>query len=199
MVAQVPPGEEVCSWLVCDHRFQRRYGLGHARPFPLPVGRSVRSGYLQRANTVEALAAACGIAPAALQDTVERFNMHARQGIDPDFGRGSTHYNRKMGDPLHTGPNPCVAPIEQGPFYAVKVLPGSFGTFAGLRTNGHAQVLGQDGRPIPGLYAAGTDMASVMGGFYPSGGINLGPAMTFGFIAGRHAAGARDDARTGTP
>jgi len=83
-----------------------------------------------------------------------------------------------------------VAPIEHGPFYAVKVLPGSFGTFAGLKTNSFAQVLGGDERPIDGLYAAGTDMASVMGGFYPSGGINLGPAMTFGYIAGRHAAGA---------
>jgi predicted oxidoreductase len=104
------------------------------------------------------------------------------------FGRGSTPYNRKQGDALH-GPNPCVAPIEHGPFYAVKVQTGSFGTFAGLKTNRFAQVLARDDRPIDGLYAVGTDMVSVMGGFYPSGGINLGPAMTFGFIAGRHAAG----------
>ena len=90
-------------------------------------------------------------------------------------------------------PNPCVAPIEHGPFYAVKVQPGSFGTFAGLKTNGFAQVLGRDDRPIAGLYAAGTDMASVMGGFYPSGGIAIGPAMTFGYIAGRHGAGAMKD------
>ena len=124
-------------------------------------------------------------------DTVRVFNEHARQGEDPQFGRGSTPYNRKQGDPLH-GPNPCVAPIERGPFYAVKVLPGSFGTFAGLKTNGIAQVLGRDDRPIAGLYAVGTDMASVMGGFYPSGGINLGPAMTFGYIAGRHAAGVTE-------
>ncbi|MNP60738.1 3-oxosteroid 1-dehydrogenase [compost metagenome] len=82
-----------------------------------------------------------------------------------------------------------MAPIEHPPFYAVKVRPGSFGTFAGLKTNGHAQVLDRTSAPIAGLYAVGTDMASVMGGFYPSGGINLGPAMTFGYIAGRHAAG----------
>jgi predicted oxidoreductase len=82
-----------------------------------------------------------------------------------------------------------VAPIEQGPFYAVKVLPGSFGTFAGLRTDARARVLDAGGTPIAGLYAVGTDMASVLGGCYPSGGINLGPAMTFGYIAGRHAAG----------
>lgn len=188
MVAAVPPGQEVASWLVCDHRFQRRYGLGFAKPFPLPLGPHLRSGYLQRGATLEALAQACGVEPAGLVATVRAFNAQARQGLDPEFGRGSTPYNRKQGDPLH-GPNPCVAPIEQGPFYAVKVLPGSFGTFAGLKTNGQAQVLGRDGAPIGGLYAVGTDMASVMGGHYPSGGINLGPAMTFGYIAGLHAAG----------
>jgi succinate dehydrogenase/fumarate reductase flavoprotein subunit len=189
MVAAVPKGEEVCSWLVCDHRFQRRYGLGYAKPFPLPLTPHIRNGYLQRGATIEELAQRCGIAPDALAHTVKVFNEHARRGEDPEFGRGSTPYNRKQGDPLHAGPNPCVAPIEHGPFYAVKVLPGSFGTFAGLKTNASAQVLDRYDQPIAGLYAVGTDMASVMGGFYPSGGINLGPAMTFGYIAGRHAAG----------
>ncbi|QHE86743.1 FAD-dependent oxidoreductase [Hydrogenophaga sp. BPS33] len=189
MVAQ-SPGTEVCAWLVCDHRFLRRYGLGFVRPFPVPYRRFLRNGYLQRGKTIESLAQACGVPPEALRATVDRFNAHARQGQDPDFGRGSTPYNRKMGDALHDGPNPCTAPIERGPFYAVKLLPGCFGTFAGLHTNGHAQVLNGQGRPIEGLYAVGTDMASVLGGHYPSGGINLGPAMTFGFIAARHAAGA---------
>ena len=189
MVAAVPEGQEVASWLICDHRFQRRYGLGFSKPFPLPLAPFIRSGYLLRGSSVDELAKLCGINSEALVETVRLFNEHARQGEDPQFGRGSTPYNRKQGDPLHE-PNPCVAPIEQGPFYAVKVLPGSFGTFAGLKTNGFAQVLGRDDRPIAGLYAVGTDMASVMGGFYPSGGINLGPAMTFGYIAGRHAAGA---------
>ena len=194
MVAMVPGGQEVASWLICDHRFQRRYGLGFAKPFPLPLTPYLRSGYIKRGITIEELAAACGIAPDALADTVRVYNEHARRGEDPEFGRGSTPYNRKQGDPLHS-PNPCVAPIEHGPFYAVKVLPGSFGTFAGLKTNGFAQVLGPEDRPIAGLYAVGTDMASIMGGFYPSGGINLGPAMTFGYIAGRHAAGAMERAR----
>lgn len=193
MVAAVPPGQEVASWLVCDHRFQRRYGLGHAKPFPVPLAPSLRSGYLQRGATLAELAAACGIDAQGLMHSVEVFNEHARRGEDPHFGRGSTPYNRKQGDPLH-GPNPCIAPIEQGPFYAVKVLPGCFGTFAGLKTNRLAQVLGPNDAPIAGLYAVGTDMASIMGGYYPSGGINLGPAMTFGYIAGRHAAGATEPA-----
>ncbi|WP_256737673.1 FAD-dependent oxidoreductase [Pseudomonas sp. dw_358] len=189
MVAAAPEGEEVASWLICDHRFQRRFGLGMSRPFPLPVGPAIRSGYLKTGNTLQALAAACDINVVNLMQTVDNFNRHARNGEDPEFGRGSTAYNRKMGDPLITRGNPCVAPIETGPFYAVKVRPGSFGTFAGLKTNGHAQVLDSSGHPIGGLYAVGTDMASVMGGFYPSGGINLGPALTFGYVAARHAAG----------
>ncbi|MCY1282385.1 3-oxosteroid 1-dehydrogenase [compost metagenome] len=192
MVEAVPEGEEVCSWLICDHRFQRRYGLGHARPAPLPVWPHLRNGYLKRGDSIEQLARACGIDPAGLAATVAEFNRHARNGEDPAFGRGSTPFNRKQGDPLHKGPNPCVAPIEHGPFYAVKVQPGCFGTFAGLKTDGHARVLDGDGQPIPGLYAAGTDMASVFGGWYPSGGINLGPALAFGYVAGRHIAGATE-------
>ncbi|MDH1574613.1 FAD-dependent oxidoreductase [Pseudomonas sp. GD03746] len=191
MLDAVPQDEEACSWLICDHRFLRRYGLGHARPAPLPVGPHLRSGYLKRGASLELLARACGIDPAGLSATVAEYNRHARQGQDPEFGRGSTPFNRKQGDPQHKGPNPCVAPIEQGPFYAVKVQPGCFGTFAGLRTDGHARVLDEHGQPIGGLYAAGTDMASVFGGWYPSGGINLGPALTFGYVAGRHIAGAQ--------
>ncbi len=189
MLRAVPPGEEVASFLVCTRAFQRRYGLGISRPFPLPVAPFIRSGYIKTGATIGALARACGIDPAGLEATVEEFNRYARNGEDPAFGRGSTPYNRKQGDP-EWKPNPCVAPLDEGPFYAVKVLPGSFGTFAGLKTDASARVLDGVGRPIAGLYAVGTDMASVMGGHYPAGGINLGPAMTFGYIAGRHAAGA---------
>lgn len=186
------PGSEVASWLICSHRFQRRYGLGISRPFPLPIKPHLDSGYLKVGDTLEALAGACGIDPQGLRRTVDDFNRHARLGQDPAFGRGGSAYNRKQGDALHQ-PNPCVAPIEQGPFYAVKVEAGSFGTFAGLKTNEHAQVLDRQGLPIAGLYAAGSDMASIMGGHYPAGGINLGPAATFGYIAARHMAGATHD------
>ncbi|MGF6590248.1 FAD-dependent oxidoreductase [Pseudomonas sp. 2835] len=190
MVAKAP-GDKVESWLICSHAFQRRYGLGISRPFPLPLQPLITSGYLKSGDSIEALARACGIDPHGLVATVAEYNRHARNGEDPQFGRGSTPYNRKQGDALH-GPNPCVAPIEQGPFYAVKVEPGCFGTFAGLKTNAHAQVLDEHQQAIAGLYAVGTDMASIMAGHYPAGGINLGPAATFGYIAGRHIAGATD-------
>ena len=188
MLKAIPEDRQACSWLICDHRFQRRYGLGFARPAPVPLWPHIRNGYLKRGHSLEALAQACGIDPIGLVATVDEFNQHARRGEDPLFGRGSTAFNRRSGDAQHNGPNPCVAPIEHGPFYAVKVQPGCFGTFAGLRTDGHARVLDGTGQPIPGLYAAGTDMASPLGGHYPSGGINIGPALTFGYIAGRHAA-----------
>ncbi|VVQ07255.1 3-oxosteroid 1-dehydrogenase [Pseudomonas fluorescens] len=188
MVAAAPEGEEVASWLICTHAFQRRYGLGISRPFPLPVSEFIRSGYLKTGNTIKELATACGIEPNALRQTLDDYNRHARRGEDPLFGRGTTPYNRKQGDPANL-PNPCVAPIDTGPFYAVKVQPGCFGTFAGLKVNPHAQVLDAHQQPIAGLYAAGGDMASIMGGHYPAGGINLGPALTFGYIAARHIAG----------
>ncbi|MFO1312930.1 MAG: FAD-dependent oxidoreductase [Burkholderiales bacterium] len=187
MLRAVPAGQEVASWLVCTREFQRRYGLGVSRPAPLPVASFVRSGYLKTGRTIAELARNCGIDPAGLEATIAGYNAHARRGEDPLFGRGSTVYNRYQGD-ARVAPNPCVAPIERPPFYAVKVVPGSFGTFAGIRTDAYARVVNAQGAPIAGLYAVGTDMASVMGGFYPAGGINLGPAMTFGYVAGRHAA-----------
>ncbi|WP_276716000.1 FAD-dependent oxidoreductase [Pseudooceanicola nitratireducens] len=187
----IPEGQEVASWLVSDHRFIRRYGLGIVRPAPLPLRPWIASGYLKTGRSIEALAKACGIDADGLAATVTQFNDHARRGEDPVFHRGTSPYMRLQGDPEVT-PNPCLAPIERGPFYAVKVIPGSFGTFAGLQTDGAARVLDAGGAPIPGLYAAGTDMRSVMGGHYPAGGINLGPALTFGYIAGCHAAGARE-------
>lgn len=191
MLAATPDGEAPESWLICDHRFQRRYGLGYSRPAPMPFRHLIRSGYLIAASSISELASKCGIDAAGLSTTVAAFNHHAAEGSDPEFGRGETLYNRKNGDLSHV-PNPCIAPIVQAPFYAVRVVPGSFGTFAGLRTDPDARVLDAHQAPIKGLFAVGTDMASVMGGYYPAGGINLGPAMTFGYIAGRVLAGERN-------
>ncbi|AET91309.1 fumarate reductase/succinate dehydrogenase flavoprotein domain-containing protein [Burkholderia sp. YI23] len=183
LIGTTPPGEEVCAWLVCDHRFQRRYGLGFAKPFPFPLKTYERSGYLKSAPTLEALAAQCGIDARGLADTVATYNSYAKDGFDPQFHKGSTPYNRVQGDASHA-PNPCLAPIADGPFHAVKIVPGSLGTFAGLATDARSRVLDDARAPIPGLYAVGNDAASMMGGHYPAGGITLGPAMTFGYLAG---------------
>ena len=189
MMQAARPGEEIAAFLICDHRALRRYGLGCVPPFPLGIGRHLASGYLKRGAMLAELAAQCGIDPQGLQATVATFNVSAAEGRDPAFGKGSRAYNRYQGDALH-GPNPCVAPIKDGPFYAIKLVIGDLGTYAGIRTDAHARALDASGQPIPGLYAAGNDMASIMGGNYPGAGITLGPALTFGYIAGRHLAGA---------
>lgn len=184
MLAAVPDGEEVCSWLVADAAYVKYYPLGMAKPFPVPTWPYLLSGYLRRGRTLAGLAEKCGIDPHGLEKTVHSFNEHARRGEDPAFGRGQTAFNRASGDPDNPFPNPSLRPLEQGPYYAVKVLPGSFGTFAGLRTDASSHVLGADDVPVGGLYAVGVDQSSVMGGHYPSGGINIGPAMTFGYLVG---------------
>lgn len=192
-----PEGQTVQSWQIADAAFVRRFPLGMAKPLPVPLIPYLCSGYLKKGRTLEELAAKCGIDPVGLRETVKRFNRNAINGVDPDFGRGETGFNRYGGDPKVT-PNPSLRPLEKGPFYAVRVVPGSFGTFAGLAADAQARVLKDDGGPVPGLYVAGNDQASVMGGHYPAGGINLGPALTFGYIAGRELAGATSYEDDGT-
>ena len=191
LLEATPAAEPARSWLVCDHRFLRRFGLGVVRPSPAPWRGWLKNGYLKTGETPAALARACGIDPAGLEATLADWNAHAVRGEDPAFGRGATPYMRLQGDPDQR-PNPCVAPIATPPFYAVEVRPGGFGAFAGLKTDARGAVLDAAGAAIPGLFAAGADAASVFGGFYPAGGINLGPALTFGYIVGRNLARAED-------
>ncbi|KQX84474.1 FAD-dependent oxidoreductase [Variovorax sp. Root473] len=180
--------------LVCDSAFMEKWGLGLALPGGRPREHLVRAGYLYRADTLEALAQQAGVDPAGLARTVAKFNPLAAQGQDPVFGKGSDAYNRYLGDPDHQ-PNACLAPVQQAPFYAVKVYPGDIGTALGIRADGHARALDAQGAPIAGLYVAGNDMHSVMGGEYPAPGITLGPALTFGWVAGMHMAhGSFDNA-----
>ena len=181
-------GGEPTAWFVVDHRAFRKYGIGFAKPAPVPYGKLIKNGYLLKGDTLANLAQQMGADVKQFETTVAKFNETARRGEDPEFKKGSTSYNRSLGDPEHK-PNPCVAPIERGPFYAVQLFIGDLGTFAGLKTNENAQVLNGKGKPITGLYSVGNDAASIMGGNYPGGGITLGPAITFGYIAARHMAG----------
>jgi succinate dehydrogenase/fumarate reductase flavoprotein subunit len=185
MVKACEHEDEVASWLICDHRTLRRYGLGCVAPFPLPIGRHLKSGYLLKGRTLAQLASTAGIDAKQLVQTVENFNRQARTGQDLEFGKGSKAYNRYQGDAYHA-PNPCVAPIENGPFYAVKIVPGDIGTYDGIPVDRHSRVLGTDKQPIAGLYAVGNDATSIMGGNYPGAGITLGPALTFGYAVGMH-------------
>lgn len=178
---------ETAMWLVCDHATIRKYGLGFAKPAPLPLGAHLRNGYLVKGRTLAELARHAGIDATALEATVREYNAGAQHHEDAQFGRGTTSFNRYLGDASHT-PNPCVAPIGNGPYYALKVVMGDLGTFDGIATNTAGQVLKGDD-PVPGLYAVGNDRASIMGGNYPGAGITLGPIMTFGYLTGLHIAG----------
>ncbi len=182
------PAPEGAVWLLADHRAIRRYGLGAVRPFPAPMGRHLRSGYLRRGATPADLATATGLPAQALAETLARFNAAALRGDDPDHGKGSTAYNRYLGDAGH-GPNPCIAPLDQAPFYAIRLHPGDIGAATGLEIDPHARVLDACGQPIAGLFACGSEANSIMGGTYPGAGITLGPGLTFGFIAAHTAAG----------
>ncbi|WP_298017207.1 FAD-dependent oxidoreductase [uncultured Castellaniella sp.] len=190
MIKACEGSKETAMWLICDHPTIRKYGLGYAKPAPMPLGPMLKRGYLKKGATLKALAQAAGIDPEGLEETVRAFNEHAIRGEDPAFHRGSTAFNRYLGDAEHQ-PNPCVAPITTGPFYALKLLMGDLGTFEGLRTAVTGEVLDRAGQAIPGLYAVGNDRASIFGGNYIAAGITLGPNMTFGYITARHIAKAR--------
>ena len=175
------------AFLICDSDFMERWGLGLALPGGRPREHLIRAGYLHRAAKLNELAGQLGIDAQGLGESVERFNHYGKTGEDPEFGKGSTAYNRYLGDATHK-PNECLGSLSKGPFYAVKVYAGDIGTACGIRCNENAQALDAEGQPIAGLYAAGNDMQSVMGGQYPAPGITLGPALTFGWIAGHHIA-----------
>jgi 3-oxosteroid 1-dehydrogenase len=185
-------GPTIPAWLVCDRRFVWKYGLGMIRPLARRLGPYVRSGYLHTSDTLEALAGRIGVDPGGLVETVRRHNESARTGVDADFGKGGNAYDLANGDPAHR-PNPCLGPIERPPYCAVAVVPTPLGTSLGLRTTADGQVCDGAGRPIPGLYACGNDMHSPLGGEYPGAGAQIGPGMTFAYLAARHAAHSVSD------
>jgi succinate dehydrogenase/fumarate reductase flavoprotein subunit len=174
-------------YLICDRAFLWTYGLGRIKPFTRRIGQYVASGELVEAPDIAQLAAKIGIKPAVLSATVANYNADAKEGRDPEFGRGSTIYQRHLGDAARK-PNPCVAPIVRPPFFAMRIYPADLGTAIGMKVDAQGRVLREDGMPVAGLYACGNDMASIMNGNCPGPGIMLGPALTFGYIAGRHLA-----------
>jgi succinate dehydrogenase/fumarate reductase flavoprotein subunit len=184
MYAAHADAPSIPAYLICDQRFIELWGLGLALPGGRPRQHLIDAGYLLCGDTLAVLAHQLGVDAATLEATVTRYNHLAAAGEDTDFGKGSTAYNRYLGDPDHQ-PNPCLAPLGEGPYYAVKVYAGDIGTAHGVATDAQARALDVAGQPIPGLYVVGNDMQSVMGGNYPAPGITLGPGLTFGWLAGK--------------
>jgi 3-oxosteroid 1-dehydrogenase len=175
----------VPCWIVFDERCFRRYGFSVALPD------ADAPDWIERGATVAELAGKIGVPADALEQTVTRFNDNlAELGRDPDFGRGDSAYDAFNGEVTATGHEATLGVIDSPLYYAVKIHPGALGTKGGPRTDTDARVLDLDGAPIPGLYAAGNVMAGVTGMVYGGAGGTIGPAMTFGFRAGRHAGSA---------
>lgn len=177
------------AFFIGDSDFIRRYGMGMALPGPLPIRHLVKQGYLHKADTLDELAGKIGVPAKNLKATISESNDNARNGVDPDFGRGETLYDRFYGDASRGLKNPNLGPCSKAPFYALPLYPGNVSTTYGMSTDEHAQVLKADGKPVGGLYAVGLDQNSLIRGTYPGGGSSIGPGMTFAFRAAMHAAG----------
>ncbi len=188
MYARDRTSRAVPCWLIFDDRYRKRYAHLRSRPgrFPRPL---LESGRLKQAWTLADLARMCGIDGGGLAETVESFNAHAVHGLDPDFGRGESAYNRALGDP-NPRVHPCLGPIDEPPYYAVEVVPSDIGTCGGLLTDDCARVLGPRDRPIAGLYAAGNITATVMGRHYLGPGASIANSMVFGYLAAKAMTGA---------
>src|SRR4051812_3916867 len=171
------------SWLIFDQHFVARYGLLGVHP----AGDTVPD-WVVSAPSIRDLAARLEISPDALESTVERWNKHVADGFDPDFLRGESAHDRWWGDKPATGVRATLGPLDEPPYHALAVRSGALGTKGGPRVDPDARVLDPAGAPIPGLYAAGNVMGSPFGMTYGGAGGTLGPAMVFGYLAGRHAA-----------
>jgi succinate dehydrogenase/fumarate reductase flavoprotein subunit len=175
------------AWLIGDAAALRRYGMGMIRPGGKGLAPFLADGYLRQGRDLAELAQAINVPATTLQQTIQRFNAMAEQGLDSDFQRGTTDYQRANGDANWLGPNPCLGPLTEGPFYAVALYPGDIGASTGLITDANSRVLDRNGQAIGGLFACGNDMNSIMGGTYPAPGITIGPGLVFGFLAAQQA------------
>ena len=168
------------AWAILDRQYREKYAIGTTMP------EDSDPDWLPRADSLSDLAAKIGIDPSGLQKTVTRWNGFVRDGVDRDYGKGDSAFDKFQGD--HQAPQPNLGTIETPPFYALPLHPGALGTKGGPRTNRMAQVMSVRNQPIPGLYAAGNVAASVTGPSYYGVGSTLGPAMTWGYVAGISAA-----------
>jgi len=177
----------VPAWIISNAKNVKKYGLGLSLPGGGNTKELVASGYLKTSKTLAELAAKIGVDAAGLEATAAKVNADAVTGKDSEFGKGDTLIDQEIGDPNHS-PNPCFGPMGDGPYYAVQIFPGDGSTTVGVKIDALCRVKGEDGQPIPGLWAAGLDANSIWQGKSPAHGCNVGPALVTGFIAGRSVA-----------
>ena len=177
----------VPAHIIANAKSVKKYGMGLALPGGGKIKELVASGYMKTGKTLAGLAGKIGVDPAGLEATAAKVKQDAATGKDTEFGKGDTLIDQEIGDPKHQ-PNPCFGPLGDGPYYAIEIFPGDGSTTVGVKIDAQCRVKGEDGRPIPGLWAAGLDANSIWQGKSPAHGCNVGPAMVTGFIAGRSIA-----------
>ena len=143
--------------------------------------------FSDKARNTPELATQLKVPADALQRTVKQFNHCAETGVDPDFHRGETAYQQNIGDATAGHRNPNLGPLSEAPFYAIRLYPGDIGASTGLVTDAQARLLDEHDQALPGLYAVGNDMNSIMGGVYTAPGITIGPGLVFAYLAAQHA------------
>ncbi|VEG54905.1 3-ketosteroid-delta-1-dehydrogenase [Mycolicibacterium aurum] len=176
-------------WMIFDQRYRNSYLLA-AELFPrMPIPQAwYEAGIAHRSAGLAGLGQQIGFEPAVFAATMDRFNGLADAGVDNDFHRGASAYDRYYGDPT-IAPNPNLRPVDSGPFYAVKVVLSDLGTCGGVRADARGRVLREDGTMIDGLYALGNSAANTFGKTYPGAGATIGQGLVFGYIVAHHAAG----------
>lgn len=177
------------SWAILDQQYMDNYALANGGAGKKIPPEWLKSGYLKQATSILDLARLIDVDPMALKKTVDRWNAMVDKGVDEEFHRGERAYDEFLGDLRKEKQFRTLGRIDQAPFYAVDIVPGDVSTYGGVVTDANSRVLKADGSPIEGLYACGVSTASPMGRVYPGAGASVGPSMTFGWIAAKHAAG----------
>lgn len=180
-------------WLIFDADHLEKYGAFGAAPG------TEAPAWVNRANTPAALAQLIDVPADALEATLARWNEEVARGRDSEFRRGESIYDGFVGDKSeYPGVGSTLGPVARAPFYAVQIHSSTLGTKGGPRTDVDGAVLDVDNQVIAGLFAAGNVMAAPTGMVYGGAGGTLGPALVFGYRAGRAAAHAGAAAGSGT-
>ena len=172
------------AWQIFDARFRRNFMVGPLMTAAMKPDWQIpkswfETGFVAKANSIHDLAEQVGIDPEGLGATIAKMNRYAETGTDEDFHRGESAYDRYYADP-NIKPNPCLASIDEGPFYAMRIEAGDFGTLGGLDTDVHGRVKLEAGGVVEGLFAVGNCSAAILP-TYPGPGATLGPAMTMAY------------------
>jgi len=171
------------AWIIFDSNFREKY------PFSNIMPGMDDPDWFNKSDSLDELAKKLEINIKNLNETINIFNTYVDNGEDIDFARGKSKYDSFYGDRSQSGVYSTLGKLDKAPFYAVKLDIGALGTNGGAKTDEYGRVISASGDIIEGLYTVGNAMAGSTGSVYAGAGGTLGPALTYGYLAGCHAAG----------